>query len=151
MNKLAQPRRRKFLMTTGAATALVSSAGAGLVATSMDACQPAMSATEHACLRELAITDFSPLLGQPFRVYAPGHAAMLKLVEANALAANGAQRPKQARTTPFSLVFQSRVGSPLEAGIHEFEHEALGKLKLSLNPVGATSPEQGAVYEVVFG
>ena len=151
MNKLAQPRRRKFLMTTGVATALVSSAGSGLAATSLDACQATLSATENSCLGDLSVSDFSSLLGQAFSVYAPGHAAMVTLVEARALPAQGAQRPRHARATPFSLIFQSRVGAALEAGIHEFQHDKLGLLKLSLNPVGAATLEQGAVYEVVFG
>ena len=151
-NSVTHASRRDFLVKTGVATALASGAAQAVsIAAPVVTCDVPLSAADNACLRDVALADFVPLLGQQLRAYAPGNAAMLTLVEATGLPARGAQRPKQARSEPFSLVFRGDIGAALEAGIHEFEHEKLGTLKLSLNEIRAGKAPAEKHYEVVFG
>jgi hypothetical protein len=151
MNPASPSSRRGFLKTTGAATALASAAGAGMAGVAKAPALPRLSAAEHAGLHALALADFAPLLGQSFQVYAPGHAALLTLARAEALPVAGDQAPRAGRSQPFSLEFHGALGTALQPGLHEFQHAALGRLALSLNPIGRQQAGTAAVYQVVFG
>jgi hypothetical protein len=158
MDTVALTARRGFLLKSGAATAIAVGAAPSLAAAKAldapDAPNPygaQLKASDNACLRDVALADFRPLLGQPFQVYAPGHAAVLQLVNITPYPAKGAQRPQAARTEPFGLIFQAKHGAALQNGIHEFTHPTMGTLMLSLNELGAVASNTPMQYEVVFG
>ena len=140
--------RRSFLLRSGVATAVVAGA-APVMATVTESCGVTLSTADNLCLRDVALSDFAPVVGQHFQAYAPGHAAMLRLVDASPVS-SGPARPAHLRK-PFSLTFEAVHGAALEEGIHEFTHATLGTLKLSLNQIGDTENPAAAKYEVVFG
>ena len=141
-------QRRNFLLRSSVATAFVAGA-APVMATVGESCGVSLSAADNRCLRDVALADFTPAIGQQFQAYAPGHAAMLRLVDASPVL-SGPARPKHLRQ-PFSLTFEAVHGAALDEGIHEFTHATLGTLKLSLNQIGDAENPAAAKYEVVFG
>ncbi len=147
MQTNANPRR-SFLLKSGAATAFAVGAAPAMAVAGQN-CGVALSAADNLCLRDVALADFTPVLGQQFQAYAPGHAAMLRLIAANRVT-GGPDRPAHLRE-PFSLMFEAAQGAPLQNGIHEFTHASLGTLKLALNQVGDAENTAALKYEVVFG
>jgi hypothetical protein len=97
-------------------------------------------------LGQLARSDFAAHLNEPFQVRIAGATHELLLVEANALAAEGAPPALRA---PFSLVFRGPRSAALAQQIHRLEHPALGVLELFLVPIAPDAA--GPRYEAIFG
>ena len=97
-------------------------------------------------LGHLTHSDFAAHLNEPFRVWTADATHEVLLVEANALAAEGAAPALRA---PFSLVFRGPRSAALVQQIHRLEHPALGVLELFLVPIGPDA--FGLRYEAIFG
>jgi hypothetical protein len=93
-------------------------------------------------LDELTLATFTPLVGEPFTLAAPGEP--LELVLESATAVGGASAGRD----PFSLVFRGPPEPLLEQAIHRFEHPGLGALEIFVVPLGRDAG--GARYEAVF-
>ncbi len=95
-------------------------------------------------LATCTITDFEPLVGQPFEVRVPGLAPLPVTLE----------RVRAGRDTPsgrasFSLFFLFPRQLPVAQGLWTLHHAATGALELFLVPVGQS--DAGVRYEAVFG
>lgn len=83
------------------------------------------------------------MLGDAFRVRAPGGALDLLLCEATALPTRAAGRQ------PFALLFREPAGAMIPQGTYPVDHPALGTFDLFVVPLG---PDAGGMrYEAVFG
>ena len=93
-------------------------------------------------MRELAtltLADFSPLLGETFRMAGDGDGPLeVELVEVTELPREPGGR------APFSLVFRGGPTPPLPQRIYRVEHAALGTIEIFLVPIAADR------YEAVF-
>lgn len=113
-------------------------------------CPAGLTLSENLCLRDVALRDFAPLLGQEFSVAGAGKPAILRLLEASSHARPGVNLPADARNEPFSLLFVAEDGN-LPDAIHDVQHPATGPLKLFLGQIGGAHESGKAYYEVVFG
>jgi hypothetical protein len=97
----------------------------------------------------LTLGDFSPLVGETFRVHVDdGRESAFVLVEAKSLATPGAApNPRRVRE-PFSLLFHGPGDVRLPQRIYRLEHRALGSREVFLVPVGVR--DGGYDYEAIF-
>ncbi len=110
-----------------------------------DAGSPIPLGDASARLATLTIDDFTPCLGQVFRLSHEGEAVELVLQAADPTGVPGLQGGRAG----FSLVFLGSGTRVLSQRIYRLEHPALGILEIFLGPLGR---EEGQVrYEAVFG
>lgn len=98
-------------------------------------------------------SDFSSVVGTPFRVARDDRPIALELVEVTPAAARDeveARRRAAAgiRAEPFTLLFRGPREPLLAQGIQRLEHERLGTLEIFLVPI--RPDEGGPLYEAVF-
>ena len=94
-------------------------------------------------LGTLTISDFSPHVGEKFRLEVDGSLSVeVELIEAHELLSGTEKR------TPFSIVLRGPEDLVLEQRIYSVYGGALGKLDLFLVTVGPD--KQGMLYEAVF-
>jgi len=96
-------------------------------------------------LATLAVDDFTPFLGQLFRLAHDGGVVELVLRRADPACI----RAREARRAGFSLEFLGPPAPCLTQRIYPLEHPQLGVLELFLVPLGYE--QNGVRYEVVFG
>ena len=96
-------------------------------------------------LASLTADDFTPCVGQVFRLTHEGRALELVLLRADP---SGARAPQGGRAG-FSLEFLGPSAPVLSQQIYRLEHSALGPLEIFLVPLGRE--EGGVRYEAVFG
>lgn len=95
-------------------------------------------------LARLTLADFTPRLGERFRVLSDGAAVELELVGADAL--GGATQ--SGGRSPFSLVFRGPRAHALPQRIHRIESACVGVLEVFLVPIDPDPA--GRLYEAVF-
>ncbi|HBZ70345.1 MAG TPA: hypothetical protein DEP35_11690 [Deltaproteobacteria bacterium] len=110
-----------------------------------DPAQLAPSADEGTRLAVLTIDDFTPCMGQAFRLAHEGRALELVLERADSTAVPATQGARAG----FSLEFRGPHAPVLPQRICRLEHPALGVLEIFLVPLGRE--EGGVRYEAVFG
>jgi hypothetical protein len=100
-------------------------------------------------LDELTLEDFSPAVGDTFRMRGSeaGQAeeVELELAEATSL---GSRAGQPGRPETFSLLFRGPAELRAPQGIYRLEHERLGAMDVFLVPLGPD--ETGTRYEAVF-
>jgi len=96
-------------------------------------------------LATLTIDDFTPYVGQVFRLAHAGGALELVLLRAELTSAGAPQRGRAG----FSLEFLGPGAPLLPQQTYGLEHSALGVLEIFLVPLGRK--EGGVRYEAVFG
>jgi hypothetical protein len=99
-------------------------------------------------LNELTVADFTPRLGQTFRIALAGLAPIdLELVSATELSPASQAQPQERR--PFSLIFLGPESDQyLLQHIYRLEHPQMGALDLFLVPLGLQA--QRMQYEAIF-
>jgi len=94
-------------------------------------------------LEHLTAADFSPHLGDRFRLHADDATTLdAELIEVEEGEPAGSDRAS------FSLVFRGPSEPMLPQRIYRFDHDELGTLEIFIVPIGAD--EAGVRYEVVF-
>jgi uncharacterized protein DUF6916 len=96
-------------------------------------------------LATLTVDDFTPCVGQVFRLAHEGRALEFVLLRADQ---RGTPAPQGGRAG-FSLEFLGPDAPVLSQQIYRLEHSALGLLEIFLVPLGRK--EGGLRYEAVFG
>jgi hypothetical protein len=91
----------------------------------------------------LTLDDFSPAVGDGFRLPVEGDPVELELVEARSLG----DRPLGDRL-PFALLFRGPGEPALEQATYRLVHDRLGELEIFIVPVAATA--DGRDYEAIF-
>ena len=83
------------------------------------------------------------MVGEEFKLHAPGGALVLLLAEAT-------PRPQLPHSRePFTLIFREASGALFPQGTYDLEHPALGTFPLFVVPIGPDGA--GMRYEAVFG
>jgi hypothetical protein len=92
---------------------------------------------------DLALSDFSTLIGHPFQVTTTAGEVQLVLVEAWPQR-GGVPGGRE----PFALLFRGPASPRLNQAMYDFQHPARGTLAIFIVPVGV-DPD-GMLYEAVF-
>lgn len=82
------------------------------------------------------LATFTPHLGGEFTLLRGGEWVKVSLAEASPV---GGHRPIECEK--FSLIFAAGPEKPLQQGIHEFRHDALGAFELFITPVMSSDRE----------
>ena len=139
--------RRGFLGSCGAAASAALLAGGVVQAATL---APQGLSRRRLDVSEMTLETFQPLVGEEFLVQRPDGRQCLKLAAAQEMEAKlGADQAGNTVTEGFSLLFEAPVDQPLEQGLHELSHPALGACALFLVPVVHRNPEVRC-YEAVF-
>jgi hypothetical protein len=96
-------------------------------------------------LDTLTDADFTPRLGQPFRIRLSAEQSLeLTLIEVH----THKYAPPAQKRRGFSIVFRSNVPGHAPQATYALSHDEMGTLELFLVPIGAR--EGGMCYEAVF-
>ena len=103
-------------------------------------------------LNELKSADFSPYLGQTFKIHYQSakildaqlvlQVALIEVTEVSEKWAGPAKR------RPFSILFRGPKDTDLQQGTYKLEHDKMGTLELFLVPI--MPDENGNLFEAVF-
>ncbi len=85
----------------------------------------------------LRLQTFMPLLNTKFEVVRGSEWVTLELAEVK----DYAETNKKAGLENFSLIFAAAPDKPLQQGLHDFEHPALGRFELFIVPVMCPQPD----------
>jgi hypothetical protein len=147
--------RRGFMLFGGAVALTSVSAPTSLANALMEyemlpSCSANLSNTDHQCLRELALADFLPLVGQNFLLGSGIHKVRMQLVAAISHGRALDARPESVRREPFSLQFSAPQGMQLPAEIYDIKHPQIASMKVFMTQIGSQNIRLPR-YEVVFG
>jgi hypothetical protein len=147
---------RRGFMLFGSALALTSIAAPSSLEAALKefevlpSCPTSFSQTDHLCLRELGVQDFSQLIGQSFLLGSGISKVRMQLTQVTSHARTADARPLTVRREPFSLQFSAPAGQQLPAEIYDLKHPQLADMKVFMTQIGQPDTSRSH-YEVVFG